>query len=100
MRRLPKKNSVKLGKKKIGLDQTVVVGSHSGRLCALSVASGRPLWTTQLADRVESTAAGDADGRRLFVGCYDGGLHCLDAVDGAVLWTLQTGDQVVPSKTQ
>lgn len=71
-----------------------VVASHSGEVACLELASGARRWQTALPDRVESSAAGSADGAALFVGCYDGCVYALSAADGRLLWSCATGGEV------
>lgn len=59
--------------------------------------SGGKLWTTELPDRIESSATCDTDGQNVFVGCYDGHLYCLDAASGEVRWKFLTGDAIKSS---
>ena len=89
----------------------VYIGSHSHNMCCLEWASGAPVWTAVLPDRIESSAAVSRCDRRCFchifshirtyrcgryviVGCYDAGLYFMQAHDGSVFDTVRTGDAV------
>lgn len=69
------------------------IGSHSKRFSAVEM-DGKEIWTVELGDRIEASAAYDPVGNRVCVGCYDGLVYCLDCINGVVCWTFQTEDQV------
>ncbi|XP_061680411.1 beta-alanine-activating enzyme isoform X2 [Syngnathoides biaculeatus] len=77
-----------------GFRTVVFVGSHSHRMQALDLDSGRLLWERVLGGRVEASAAASACGRYLVAGCYDGGVYVLSADSGETCWVFQTGDAV------
>lgn len=62
----------------------VYVGDWRGRVYALSVKTGRILWSYQTGGRVKGAVA--ALGNRVFVGSYDGRLYALDSRNGALQW--------------
>ncbi|XP_028932498.1 beta-alanine-activating enzyme isoform X5 [Ornithorhynchus anatinus] len=76
---------------------TVYVGSHSGRLQALDLRSGRLKWERVLGDRVESSACLSRCGRLVAVGCYDGFVYVLRSATGETHWRFATRDAVKSS---
>lgn len=70
-------------------DGRVVFGGSDGRIHALDLATGRPIWAYHAHISVHSPPA-IADGR-VFVGTWDTRLLALDATDGHLLWTFQGG---------
>ncbi|XP_061540713.1 beta-alanine-activating enzyme isoform X1 [Phycodurus eques] len=77
-----------------GVRAGVFVGSHSHRMQALDLDSGRLLWERVLGGRVEASAAVSPCGRYVVVGCYDGGVYVLSADSGETRWVFETGDAV------
>ncbi|XP_068599593.1 beta-alanine-activating enzyme [Brachionichthys hirsutus] len=77
-----------------GSKTTVFIGSHSHRIQALDLTTGRLLWERVLGDRIEASAAVSHCGRLVVVGCYDGWVHFLHAASGKTWWTFETGDAV------
>lgn len=73
------------------------IGSHSHLFSAIKITDGEELWTTELPDRIESSATSDPSGNHVFVGCYDGNLYCLDAFTGRISWQYQTEDAIKSS---
>ncbi|XP_038625191.1 beta-alanine-activating enzyme [Tachyglossus aculeatus] len=79
---------------------TVYVGSHSGRLQALDLGSGRLKWERVLGDRIESSACLSRCGRFVAVGCYDGFVYALRSATGETHWRFATRDAVKSSAAQ
>ncbi|RVE73791.1 hypothetical protein OJAV_G00034930 [Oryzias javanicus] len=77
-----------------GCRTTVFIGSHSHRVQALDLGTGRLLWERVLGDRVEASAAASPCGSLIIVGCYDGCIYFLSADSGETRWTFGTGDAV------
>lgn len=73
------------------------IGSHSGEFVALDVCSGARVWARTLPGRIESSAATDARGERVYVGCYDGSVRALCARTGREAWAAHTGAEVKAS---
>ena len=73
------------------------VGSHSRNFSALRASDGVPVWSTDLDDRVESSAALSHCGRFLAVGSYSGGVWVLEREGGGVHWVFSTGSEPVKS---
>jgi eukaryotic-like serine/threonine-protein kinase len=67
--------------------------ARSGKIVALSVASGRVLWTQHVNSLGYSTPA--IAGPRIFVGGFDGALHAYRASTGAELWRARVGGRVL-----
>jgi outer membrane protein assembly factor BamB len=67
--------------------------ARSGKVVALSVASGRLLWSHDLAGYGYSTPA-VAYGK-VFVGGFDGALHCFAAASGRELWRARVGGRIL-----
>ncbi|XP_077440315.1 beta-alanine-activating enzyme [Vanacampus margaritifer] len=77
-----------------GVGTSVFIGSHSHRMQALDLDSGRLLWERVLGGRIEASAAASLCGRYVVVGCYDGGVYVLSANSGETHWVFETGDAV------
>uniref|UniRef100_A0A3P8ZH08 Carrier domain-containing protein n=1 Tax=Esox lucius TaxID=8010 RepID=A0A3P8ZH08_ESOLU len=73
---------------------TVFIGSHSNRMQALDLTTGRLLWERVLGDRIESSSAITRCGRLVVVGCYDGMVYFLCVDSGETQWVFETGDTV------
>ncbi|XP_077463975.1 beta-alanine-activating enzyme [Stigmatopora argus] len=73
---------------------SVFIGSHSHRMQALDLDSGRLLWERVLGGRIEASAAVSPCGRYVVVGCYDGGVYVLSGESGETRWVFKTGDAV------
>ncbi|XP_054269748.1 beta-alanine-activating enzyme isoform X2 [Macrosteles quadrilineatus] len=71
-----------------------VVGSHSGRLAALSLEKGELLWEIQLPDRIESSVVPSHCGRQGLIGCYDGNVYSISLTCGTILWSFKTAAMV------
>lgn len=67
--------------------------SRSGKVVALSVRSGKILWTHELSSLGYSTPA-IAHGR-VFVGDFNGYLHCYRSSSGAELWRHYVGGRIL-----
>lgn len=63
----------------------VFVVSHGGRLAAIDIRSGRPVWETTVASLQMPWVAGDY----LFIISVDGELACISRSDGGVIWVSQ-----------
>ncbi|XP_049620063.1 beta-alanine-activating enzyme isoform X1 [Syngnathus scovelli] len=77
-----------------GKGTSVFIGSHSHRLQALDLDSGRLLWERVLGGRIEASAAVSPCGRYVVVGCYDAGVYVLSTDSGETCWVFETGDAV------
>lgn len=60
------------------------IGSESGRVYALKVEDGNPLWNYETYSFVRSTPA-YAKGR-VYFGSADGNLYCIDGISGELIW--------------
>ncbi|XP_075422266.1 beta-alanine-activating enzyme isoform X2 [Ascaphus truei] len=76
---------------------TVYIGSHSHRMQALELHSGKVMWERVLGDRIESSACMSKCGHFLLVGCYDGSLYALNTRNGETHWIFTTGNAVKSS---
>ena len=63
-----------------------------GRVVALQVESGEPVWERRLGGAPNDMLALDD---RLYVGSADNFFYCLDADDGEVAWRWRTGADVI-----
>ncbi|XP_036376699.1 beta-alanine-activating enzyme [Megalops cyprinoides] len=77
----------------------VYVGSHSHRLQALELTTGRLRWERVLGGRMESSAAVTRCGALIVIGCYDGQVYFLSADSGETHWVFGTDDAVKSSAT-
>jgi outer membrane protein assembly factor BamB len=73
-------------------DGLAFVGSDSGKLFALELASGRKKWEFQAAGKVHCSPA--VAGGLVIVGSDDGRLYALDAGSGRKRWEFKTADRV------
>ncbi|XP_067891057.1 beta-alanine-activating enzyme isoform X2 [Heterodontus francisci] len=80
-----------------GSDETVYIGSHSHRMQAIDVLSGKIKWERILGDRIESSACMSRCGNFIIVGCYDGSIYVLRDSDGETYWIFYTGNSVKSS---
>uniref|UniRef100_A0A8C5Y9T3 Beta-alanine-activating enzyme n=1 Tax=Microcebus murinus TaxID=30608 RepID=A0A8C5Y9T3_MICMU len=78
---------------------TVYVGSHSHRMKAIDLYSGKVKWEQILGDRIESSACVSKCGNFIIVGCYDGLVYVLKSDTGEKYWTFTTEDAVKSSAT-
>lgn len=78
-------------------EDVVIVGSHSHIVKAVSLATGGCLWSAELPDRVDSSAALSRCGRFVIIGCYDGHVYVLCSQTGATRWRYHLGDTVKSS---
>ena len=62
----------------------VYVGDWSGKLYALSAASGATRWTFQAGDKIKDAVA--LSGGRVYFGSYDHHVYALDAKTGKLVW--------------
>lgn len=67
--------------------------ARSGKIVALSAASGRVLWTRNLHSLGYSTPA--VAGGRIFVGGFDSALHAYHARTGLELWKRRVGGRIL-----
>jgi len=63
---------------------TVYVGDWTGKLYALSAASGATRWTFQTGDKIKGAVA--LSGGRVYFGSYDHHVYSLDAKTGKLVW--------------
>lgn len=77
-----------------GGDCVVLVGSHSGRFCAVDVLAGSCCWELQVPDRIESSACLSRCGSYVAFGCYDHNIYCIEVSSGARRWTFGTDGEV------
>ena len=75
---------------------TVYVGDWTGKLYALSAASGATRWTFQTGDKIKGAVA--LSGGRVYFGSYDHHVYAVDAKSGTLVWTVDTLEPVVSSK--
>ncbi|XP_068961377.1 beta-alanine-activating enzyme isoform X1 [Petaurus breviceps papuanus] len=78
---------------------TVYIGSHSHRIQAIDLYSGKVKWEQILGDRIESSACLSHCGNFIIVGCYDGLIYVLRNSNGKIHWTFATKDTVKSSAT-
>uniref|UniRef100_A0A8C2YLH2 Beta-alanine-activating enzyme n=2 Tax=Chinchilla lanigera TaxID=34839 RepID=A0A8C2YLH2_CHILA len=78
---------------------TVYVGSHSRRMKAVELRSGKVKWEQTLGDRIESSACVSVCGNFIVVGCYDGLVYVLKSNSGETHWVFPTEDTVKSSAT-
>lgn len=72
-----------------------VIGSHSATLACIDLArEGAVVWTRQLDDRIEASAALSERTSTLFVGTYSGALYALDLATGATKWVFRASDAI------
>ncbi|XP_044935724.1 beta-alanine-activating enzyme isoform X2 [Mustela putorius furo] len=76
---------------------TVYMGSHSHRMMALDLHSGKVKWEQILGDRIESSACVSRCGNFIVVGCYNGLVYVLKSNSGETHWTFPTEDAVKSS---
>jgi len=74
-------------------DGTVYVGSDSGALFALDLATGRRKWSAKIGSRVRSAPA--AAGGFVLCGADDGTLRAFTAADGKPKWKFRTGGPIL-----
>ena len=67
-------------------DGVAYVGSQSGAVYALDLASGCAYWTFKADAEVRSSVSPDESGQRLFFGDIRGHLYAVRAQDGALIW--------------
>eukprot|EP00071_Canis_lupus_P009781 XP_005628280.1 acyl-CoA synthetase family member 4 isoform X2 [Canis lupus familiaris] len=78
---------------------TVYIGSHSHRMMALDLYSGKVKWEQILEDRIESSACISKCGNFIVVGCYNGLVYVLKSNSGEKYWMFSTEDAVKSSAT-
>ncbi|XP_069056937.1 beta-alanine-activating enzyme isoform X2 [Pleurodeles waltl] len=76
---------------------TIYIGSHSHRMKALDLSSGKVKWEKFLGDRIESAACVSRCGKYIIVGCYDGIVYFLKRQNGETYWTFTTENAVKSS---
>ncbi|XP_037685788.1 beta-alanine-activating enzyme isoform X2 [Choloepus didactylus] len=78
---------------------TVYIGSHSHRMKAVDLYSGKVKWEQILGDRIESSACISNCGNFVIVGCYNGLVYVLKSNSGEKHWMFATQDAVKSSAT-
>ncbi|XP_062963788.1 beta-alanine-activating enzyme isoform X2 [Cynocephalus volans] len=78
---------------------TVYIGSHSHRMKAIDLYSGKVKWEQILGDRIESSACISKCGNFIVVGCYNGLIYVLKSNSGEKYWMFTTEDAVKSSAT-
>ncbi|XP_006868111.1 PREDICTED: acyl-CoA synthetase family member 4 [Chrysochloris asiatica] len=78
---------------------TVYIGSHSHRMMAVDLYSGKVKWEQILGDRIESSACVSNCGNFIVVGCYNGSVYVLRSSSGEKYWIFTTQDAVKSSAT-
>ncbi|KAB1282527.1 Beta-alanine-activating enzyme [Camelus dromedarius] len=78
---------------------TVYIGSHSHRMMAVDLYSGKVKWEQTLGDRIESSACVSNCGNFVVVGCYNGLVYVLKSNSGEQYWMFTTEDAVKSSAT-
>nr|XP_006198208.1 beta-alanine-activating enzyme isoform X1 [Vicugna pacos]XP_031544047.1 beta-alanine-activating enzyme isoform X1 [Vicugna pacos]XP_031544050.1 beta-alanine-activating enzyme isoform X1 [Vicugna pacos] len=78
---------------------TVYIGSHSHRMMAVDLYSGKVKWEQTLGDRIESSACVSKCGNFVVVGCYNGLVYVLKSNSGEQYWMFTTEDAVKSSAT-
>ncbi|XP_015337615.1 beta-alanine-activating enzyme isoform X1 [Marmota marmota marmota] len=78
---------------------TVYIGSHSHRMKAVDLYSGKVRWEQTLGDRIESSACVSKCGNFIMVGCYNGLVYVLKSMNGEKYWMFTTEDAVKSSAT-
>ncbi|XP_048219784.1 beta-alanine-activating enzyme isoform X2 [Perognathus longimembris pacificus] len=78
---------------------TVYIGSHSHRMKAVDLYSGKMKWEQLLGDRIESSACVSKCGNFITVGCYNGLVYVLQSNNGEKYWVFTTEDAVKSSPT-
>ncbi|KAM9086010.1 beta-alanine-activating enzyme isoform 5-T8 [Megaptera novaeangliae] len=76
---------------------TVYIGSHSHRMMAVDLYSGKVKWEQILGDRIESSACVSKCGNFIVVGCYNGLVYILKSNSGEKYWMFTTEDAVKSS---
>ncbi|XP_054996484.1 beta-alanine-activating enzyme isoform X3 [Sorex araneus] len=76
---------------------TVYIGSHSHRMLAVDLYSGKVKWEQVLGDRIESSACVSKCGNLIAVGCYNGSVYVLKCSSGEKHWVFTTQDAVKSS---
>ncbi|XP_030169690.1 beta-alanine-activating enzyme isoform X2 [Lynx canadensis] len=78
---------------------TVYIGSHSHRMMAVDLYSGKVKWEQILGGRIESSACVSKCGNFIVVGCYNGLVYVLKSNSGEEYWMFTTKDAVKSSAT-
>ncbi|XP_034860820.1 beta-alanine-activating enzyme isoform X4 [Mirounga leonina] len=78
---------------------TVYIGSHSHRMMAVDLHSGKVKWEQILGDRIESSACVSKCGNFIVVGCYNGLVYVLRSNSGEKYWMFPTENAVKSSAT-
>ncbi|XP_012035389.1 beta-alanine-activating enzyme isoform X7 [Ovis aries] len=78
---------------------TVYIGSHSHRMIAVDLYSGKVKWEQILGDRIESSACVSKCGNFIVVGCYNGLVYVLKSNSGEKYWMFSTENAVKSSAT-
>lgn len=89
----PKSRYDRFGADVLVAGERLYVGTHDGRVLALTADGGRTLWDFPTGDSV--LAAPSLAGGRLYVGSYDKHVYALDAGTGGLVWKRDTRAAVV-----
>ena len=81
----------------IGADDTVYVGSNSGKVYALNGKTGAEKWEFETGDDVAPSPAIGSDGT-VYVGSLDKKVYALDGNTGVKKWEFETGEWVKTQK--
>ncbi|XP_066488528.1 beta-alanine-activating enzyme isoform X2 [Tiliqua scincoides] len=79
------------------LSASVYIGSHSHKIQAIDLFSGKVRWERNLADRIESSACVSKCGSFIILGCYNGFVYVLRSSNGEIHWIFPTEDAVKSS---
>lgn len=71
----------------------VIIGSHAGLIVCVDL-HGKELWSAQLDDRIEASAAFSERFELAFVGTYSGTLYAFEVRTGRIEWTYQCGGMI------
>src|SRR2546421_1237550 len=75
----------------------VYVGDWTGKVYALSAATGRTVWSYQTGDKVKDGIA--LAGKHVYFGSYDSHVYALDARTGKLFWKASAQQRLRPSGT-
>jgi outer membrane protein assembly factor BamB len=78
-------------------DGLVYVGDWTGKVYALSAATGRTVWSYQAGDKVKDGLA--LAGKHVYFGSYDSHLYALNARTGKLFWKSSAQQRLGPSGT-
>ncbi len=75
------------------VDNVLYVGCYDGRIHAVEIGNGKPVWKTRRAGAGFDTSPLVVGGR-VYAGCRDGYFYAFDARDGHLVWYFATGGPV------